>query len=212
MFKRLLISIVILLSISGCSNSIEDTEIRMAQMRNMASVAEHAITAYDERIEEAEAAISEIKTILADPNLAIPAREELHAVITKAEVAKAKFETAKVIASQKIADIKARITELESDGIQPGEDLIAFGEGISDVGRSLPAPVGPIFLLLGAIIGGLGEARKRKATALAMGIAESIDAGLSTLGNEDKDIFKARIASDQSLGGIRGQVWKLRHS
>lgn len=160
----LLMAFGMMLALCGCDSGANATAIRMTQMQNMANVAERALTGYDDRIAIAEEAISTIQVILSDPNLAVPAREEMRAAIAKAVAVKAKFEGAKVIALEQIRSIRETMADLTADGVQPGEDLIAFGEGITNVGRVLPPPVGPILALIGGLIGAIGEARRRTAT------------------------------------------------
>lgn len=199
-----------ILMFAGCSGSTEDTAIRIAQMQSFANVAERALTAYDERITIAEATIVDIRDILADPDLGIPHREEMQAAIARGLAAKAKFEGAKVVALEQIRSIRATIAELESDGIQPGEDLIAFGKGVTDVGRSLPAPVGPLFILIGTLIGGIGEVRRRAAVKIARGVVASVDALLEWTPNIDnKAKYKTILKSKQRELGVRSGVKKL---
>ncbi len=199
-----------ILMFAGCSGSAEDTAIRIAQMQSFANVAERALTVYDERITVAESTIVDIRDILADPDLGIPHQEEMQAAIAKALAVKAKFEGAKVVALQQIRSIRATIAELESDGIQPGEDLIAFGKGVTDVGRSLPAPVGPLFILIGTLIGGIGEVRRRAAVKIARGVVASVDALLEWTPNIDnKAKYKTILKSKQRELGVRSGVKKL---
>ena len=106
--------------------------------------------------------------------------------------------------------IRAKITELEADGVQPGEDLIAFGEGVTNVGKSLPPPIGPILLLIGGVIGAIGEMRKRASDKVARGIVASVDAVLA-----DESIIintasaKAVLKDTQRGLGVREAVKKL---
>jgi len=195
------------ISLTGCSGG---EEARIAMMKNMVDQVEHSIQVYDEKAAVAEEAISDIREILEDPNLAVPAREEMQAAIEKAVAVKAKFEVAKGVALEQVRAIKAKIAEIEADGIQSGEDLIVFGEGAKQIGYSLPAPVGPIFILIGTVIGALGEARKRKSDKIARGVVASVDKVIADANNPaDVHAIKVRLKSVQRDLGVREGVKKL---
>ena len=191
----------------GCSTS---SEANILQMKYLADSVEQAIMSYDNKLAGMEGAISDIQVILADPNLAVPAREEMQAGIARVLAAKAVVDSKKVIALNLLQTTRARITELEADGIQPGEDLIAFGEGLTNVGKSLPPPVGPILLLIGAIVGGIGEARRRGAVKVARGVVASVNA---VLADESYSVNAAKaktiLKNTQRELGVREGVKKL---
>ncbi len=217
------LTLFVILAFAGCSGSAEDTAIRIAQMQNFANVAERALTGYDERIEVAEGAIEKIQVILADPNLPIPAREEMQAAIATALEVKAQFEKAKVMALDEIQNIREAIAHLTADGIQPGEDLIVVGERMRDVGNKLPAPVGPIIALIGMIVAVLGEVRKRKAEKseddawdvtdeadrIARGVIASVGVVLKKANKTEATAMKDTLKFEQREFGIRAGVKRI---
>ncbi len=206
--KFLTLIVILGFGLIGCSGSVEDTRARMAQMQNMADVAERALTQYDERVGEAEAAIAQIQAVLADPNLPIPAREEMQVAIAKALAVKAKFEGAEAVAIEQIRAVRETIKQLEADGIQPGEDLIVFGERMQDVGFKLPSSVGPIIGLIGMIVAGFGEARARSSKKVARGVITSVGTVFES-GTGVKDEWKRILKEEQRRLGIRASVKKL---
>jgi len=197
-----------LLVVGGCQGD-ESHAYHILLMKGMAEQVEAGIVAYDEKVADAEAAIQEIQILLADPNLVISAKEEMQDAIAMAVEIKSRFEGAKVAALEQVRAIKAKIVELEADGIQPGEDLIAFGEGVKNVGKSLPAPVGPILLLVGGVIGAIGEMRKRKSDKIARGVVASVDTVLELEEPNHVGKIKTVLKDKQRELGVREGVKKL---
>ena len=195
-----------LLVVGGCQGD-ESHAYHILLMKGMAEQVEAGIVAYDEKVADAEAAIQEIQILLADPNLVISAKEEMQDAM--AVEIKSRFEGAKVAALEQVRAIKAKIVELEADGIQPGEDLIAFGEGVKNVGKSLPAPVGPILLLVGGVIGAIGEMRKRKSDKIARGVVASVDTVLELEEPNHVGKIKTVLKDKQRELGVREGVKKL---
>ena len=228
--KRLLNAtiVVILLTLipflSGCDagNTQQNLNIMKATIQQVTAgieIFDSRVVEAEEHLIAAEAVLRQAKELLEDPNLTVPAKEEALAMIdealavkAKAMEARVKWDTMREIARSQIAVLEADIAKAEEGGSLPGEDLIILGRGISSVGQSLPAPIGPILGVLGAVIAAIGEARRRASEKVARGVVASVDVVLD--GKADRapmspDEMKAVLKETQRKLGVRAGVKKL---
>lgn len=216
--------IIFLMSVpffSGCD--MGNTQHNIDIMKGTIHQISEGIKIFDSRVVEAEqhltaaeTVLRQTKELLSDPNLSVPAKEEALAMIDRALEAKAKamalktkWETMKEVAQSQIVDLEKDIVEAEAGGVLPGDDMVILGRGISNTGKSLPEPVGPILGLLGGIIAAIGETRRRKAVKVARGVVSSVDVIMEDMNEDQIRQAKFDLKTEQRKLGVRAGVKKL---
>jgi len=202
----MMVILMISLLIGGCGT---DSRERLDLLEGIVAKANEASTAMTEQLTTLRQGMIEMQTVLADPNLALPEREKIQALLTNAIAQATVVAEKKAQIDAQINIWQAKLLELKDKDVTYADELILYGQAASQVGPLIPAPVGPLITLGGILAGTIGTILAKRAKKVSSGLVHSVNTLLANPVVTDVVVAKAILQESQETSGVRESVRKL---
>jgi len=182
---------------------------RVELLKRAVAQAEKISDELEVRLTEMETVITETQVALADPNLPAAFRDQLNDILTQT------IEGIKVVSEKRgeyaglISRLRQQLEEAETEGMDFGDELSLYGEGLKTIGPTIPPPIGPIITVVGAVFGILGTMLAKKRKAELVGVVKSVDKLLESNTIPDAKAATTVLKNNQPPN-IRSAVIKIK--
>jgi len=188
---------------AGCDSTSRE---RLDLLEGVVAKASETSTAMTVELTTLRQGMVEMQAVLADPNLAVPEREKIQALLSAAIAQVTVVAEKKAQIDAMVAIWQAKLIELKGKDVTYADELILYGEAASQLGPLIPAPVGPILTLAGILAGTIGTVLAKKQKKISTGVVRSVNTLLTSALVTDAAAAKVILQDSQEKSGIREGV------